>query len=140
MSTFPMKDAFGALAACLALAAAGCGRGEGLELYPVSGTVTFNGEPVKDGRIQFKMAGPGGRSYSAPIADGTYELEAEAGEAAVEITASRIVPGKVDRSNPGSEEPVGEMYIPKKYNAATTLKANVKEGSNDIPFELTSKK
>ena len=36
-------------------------------------------------------------------------------------------------------EPVGEMYIPKKYNTASTLTATVKPGSNTVPFELTSR-
>jgi hypothetical protein len=135
---FPIS--FGVLTACLALTAAGCGGGgDGPKLYSVSGKVTLDGEPVKEGRILFRMTGGNGRSYSAPITDGSYELKSEAGSAAVEITASRIIPGKIDKSN-GTPEPVGEMYIPKKYNSETTLKADVKESSNTIPFELTSKK
>jgi hypothetical protein len=57
----------------------------------------------------------------------------------VEITASRLVPGKFDNSN-GTPEPMGEMYIPKKYNSQTTLEAEVKSsGDNALPFELVSK-
>jgi hypothetical protein len=125
-----------AVGVCLAALAAGCSSSDGPRLYPVSGTVTFENEPVKEGRILFRAAGPNGRSYSAPIADGAYQLEAEAGEAAVEVTASRLIPGKFDRSN-GTPEPVGEMYIPAKYNTATTLTAEVTAGSNTIPFDLT---
>jgi hypothetical protein len=123
-----------------ALTTIGCGGGgDGPKLYPVTGKVTFNGEPVKEGRVLFRMQGAGGRSYSAAITDGTYNLKSEAGSAAVEITASRIIPGKFDKSN-GTPEPVGEMYIPKMYNSATTLKAEVKPESNTIPFDLTGKK
>jgi hypothetical protein len=49
------------------------------------------------------------------------------------------VPGKLDRSN-GDPVPLREMYIPQKYNRATTLKAEVKPGSNTDKFELTGKK
>ena len=65
-------------------------------------------------------------------------LQAEPGKISVEITAPRIIPGKFDKSN-GTPEPVGEMYIPKKYNANTTLSAEVTpDGENQIPFVLAS--
>ena len=99
--------------------------------------MTFDGAPVEDGRIQFRKTGDG-RAFSAPIKGGAYSLTCEPGEASVEIIASRIIPGKFDRSN-GTLEPIGEMYIPKKYNSATTLKASLKAGSNTVPFELTSR-
>jgi hypothetical protein len=125
-----------AAVALLAAGLAGCSPGTEAKLYPVTGKVTFNGEPVKEGRITFKMSGPNGRAYSGAITDGSYDLKSEAGSAAVEITASRIVPGKFDKSN-GTPEPVGEMYIPAKYNSATTLTKQVEAKSNDISFELT---
>ncbi len=56
----------------------------------------------------------------------------------VEITASRIIPGKFDNSN-GTPEPVGEMYIPRQYNAATTLEVIVPEGGkSNADFPLSS--
>jgi hypothetical protein len=137
-----LTPARGVLTVCLSLALAGCGGGgNGPKLYPVSGTVTFNGEPLKEGRIVYRLSGAGssGRSYSGPIADGAYKLESEPGSAVVEITAYREVPGKFDRSN-GDPVPLKEMYIPRKYNAATTLKAEVKPDSNTDKFELTGKK
>jgi hypothetical protein len=82
------------------------------------------------------MGGPSGRAYSGAITDGSYSLKSEPGSATVEITASRIIPGKFDNSN-GTPEPVGEMYIPAKYNSATTLTKQVEANSNDISFELT---
>jgi hypothetical protein len=142
MTRSVLTPARGVLMACLAAALAGCGGGgDGPKLYPVSGTVTFNGEPLKEGRIVYRMAGAGssGRSYSGPITDGAYKLESEAGSAVVEVTAYREVPGKFDKSN-GDPVPLKEMYIPPKYNRATTLKAEVKPGANADKFELTGKK
>lgn len=122
-------------AVLVAAVATGCSPG-GSQLYTVSGKVTFENEPVKDGRITFKMGGPAGKAYSTEIKDGAYTAQVEPGPAVVEITASRLIPGKFDTSN-GTKEPVGEMYIPGKYNTSTQLKAEVKPQSNDIPFALT---
>ena len=120
----------------------GCGGApEGPALYSVTGPVTFDGAPVDTGRIQFRMKQGSGLSYSAEIKGGQYSLQSEAGAVSVEITASRPIPGKFDTSNPDDEpQPVGEMYIPEKYNAKTELSAEVAAtGENKIPFELTSK-
>lgn len=121
------------------LAALGCGGApEGPALYSVSGEVTFDGEPIKDGRITFRQTDPPRKAFSSEIVDGEYDLQAEAGSMEVIVIASRPIPGKFDNSN-GTPEPVGEMYIPKKYNDQTILTATVKEGGNEIPFDLTSK-
>jgi hypothetical protein len=131
-------------AVCIVLASllsAGCGGAtEGPALYPVTGTVTLNGEPIEEGRIQFREQEGDRRAFSGQIVDGEYSLEAEPGSMDVQIYASRIVPGKFDTSNPDDDpQPVGEMYIPEKYNSRTTLTAEVSaSGDNNIPFELTS--
>ena len=126
-----------ALIVCISLIAVGCGGDKGVRQYAISGIVKFEGVPIKEGRITFRKAdGSAGQSFSAPITDGDYDLKAEPGAMIVEITASRLIPGKFDKSN-GTPEPVGEMYIPKKYNSATTLKAEVEAKSNTIPFVLT---
>lgn len=129
-----------ALVAVCALLQAGCsGAPAGPTVFPVEGTVTFIGAPVETGRITFRMTAGTQMAYSAEIKDGQYKVEAEAGKATVEITASRLIPGKFDTSNPDDEpQPVGEMYIPEKYNAKTTLTADIAASKeNKIPFELT---
>lgn len=127
-------------AACVMVSAlaVGCGGGEkGPATYPVTGTVTFDGEPIENGRVLFREVEGDRRAYSAPIKNGNYELTAQPGSMTVEITASRIIPGKFDNSN-GTPEPVGEMYIPAQYNRESTLTAEVKPSDNEIPFELKS--
>lgn len=123
----------------LAVAAAGCGGGnKGPALYKVSGAITFDGTPIEEGRIQFRKTEGDGRAYGGEIKNGSYSLQCEAGKMSVSVTASRIIPGKFDKSNPDDEpQPVGEMYIPKKYNDNTELTAEVKPSANDIPFTLT---
>lgn len=117
---------------------AGCGGEGGAKTYSVSGTVTLDGTPVADGQITFRTA-KDGRRFSGPIKDGKYDVKAETGDMTVEIVASRVVPGKFDKSNPGIDEPVSEMYIPKKYNAETTLTAKIDGSTSLPPFELKSK-
>ncbi|MCZ2341737.1 MAG: hypothetical protein LC104_08060 [Bacteroidales bacterium] len=127
------------LSACVLGILAGCGSQSGPKLYPASGTVTFDGKPIETGRITFKGANANDRTYAADITNGEYKLELEAGQKIVEITASRLIPGKFDNSN-GKPEPIGEMYIPKMYNENSQLKAEVKDsGENKFPFELKAK-
>lgn len=121
------------------LISAGCGgSSDGPALYHVTGTVTFAGEPVKSGRIQFRADEGAGTAYSAEITDGEYELEAVPGKMKVEIIASREVPGKMGEAASPDEKPVPvmEMFIPEKYNTKSTLVAEVTEGKNTIPFSL----
>lgn len=112
----------------------GCGESGPTE-FPVKGEVTFNGTPVETGRITMKREGDG-KGFSTEIINGAYQMNAEPGKMSVEIIASRLIPGKFDNSN-GTPEPVGQMYIPAKYNRATTLTAEVKaQKENALPFAL----
>ena len=40
----------------------------------VSGTVTYNGEPVQKGYMSFAPSGGKGQSFAAPIVDGQYSV------------------------------------------------------------------
>ena len=126
-----------ALVAVGLAAAAGCGGGEGL--HKVKGTVSYDGQPVAEGRILFRNTGGDGRAYSAPVVNGAYEVMCEPGSMRVEITATRPVPGKFTKGANGEPDPIPltEMYIPAKYNTATTLTAEVTDSSAEIPFTLT---
>lgn len=116
----------------------GCGP-SGLDVLPVSGKVTFDGEPIVEGRIQFRLVDGDQRAFSGQITNGQYELETLPGKMTVEVTASRMVPGKFDESNPGEKVPVGEMYIPARYNSETELTAEVPaSGIKQLDFTLTS--
>ena len=126
------------LAALTAITLAGCGP-SGLDLEPVTGTVTFDGQPIPEGRIQFRAVDGDQRAFSGLITNGQYEIEAQPGRMIVEVRASRIIPGKYDESNPDEKAPVGEMYIPARYNSQTELTAEVPAGGiQQLNFALTS--
>ncbi|WP_437192811.1 hypothetical protein [Planctomicrobium sp. SH527] len=134
-----MKTSFLAVSLmCLALV--GCGGGAtGPDEHVVSGNVTFNGEPIENGRILLRQTEGSQQAFSGEIKNGSYSLKTAPGKMHVEITASRIIPGKFDNSN-GTPEPVGEMYIPAKYNSKSDLTADVVGGQkNTFDFALTSK-
>lgn len=70
-----MPTALASLAVTLALMTAGCGE-SGPPSYDVSGTVTFDGQPVPAGKIMFepdRSAGNEGPRGIAMIKDGQYQ-------------------------------------------------------------------
>lgn len=117
------------------LACVGCG-GEADGLQELTGRVTYNGEPIPEGRIQFRSLDEGQHAYAGVIENGQYTVRVAPGPAAVEIRASRLIPGKFDESNPGEQQPVGEMYIPAKYNSRTELQVRIDPTTVSEDFAL----
>jgi hypothetical protein len=121
------------LFAAVATAAVGCGS-SGPREYEVTGTVTFDQQPVVDGDIIFvpeeKEFGPD----AGKIVDGKYRAKVKAGKKRVVIQASRPVPGK---KGPMGEQAI-EDYIPFRYSdrEKTELRADVGEGKTEHSFAL----
>jgi len=116
----------------LALITLGCGS----ETCKVTGTVTFDGQPLPEGDIIFNdvqgIHGP----EPAKIKNGPFELRARPGDKRVEIRASREVPEKRTPMGPYFED-----YIPKWYNTQSELTAHLTAGSaNHLEYPLTSSK
>ena len=124
------------------LIAAGCGGGasEGPAVYPVSGTVTLNGEPVQEGAMVFMDPDGQSKSFGARIENGEFSTEMTPGKKKVEITATRESKTKMSPGPSGGPPvPAIEQYIPAEYNEKTTLEADVSaDGGNEIKFELKS--
>jgi len=152
----------GALASALALlSVVGCGD-DGLgKRYPVSGKVTYKGQPLAVGSISFYpasgAAGSEARGATGSITDGYYTLStiggddgAFAGDYVVAISARKpdMSQAKVNQEKTGGsyrQDDVAKAYatatspIPKKYESTqeSGLKRTVVAGSNTIDFELT---
>jgi len=114
-----------------------CGCSQDPKLFPVSGTITFDGAPVADGDILFVPVDPALGPEPGTIKDGKYTLKAREGQKRVEIRASKILPGGAKGAG---GEPVPEEFLPRKYNDNSTLSAEVKSsGENKADFALTGK-
>lgn len=124
---------------CVGLTSLGCSGSSGPGMVDVDGNVTMDGTPIEEGKILFRQVDGDQRAFAANIVNGAYQLESLPGNTRVEIRASRIIPGKFDMTN-GTPEPVGEMYIPKRYNKESELTATIdSEKANAFDFELSSK-
>ena len=129
-----------ALVFCFA-AFVGCGNGRST----VAGKVTFDGEPVADGRIALEPVDGQGMTAGGKITAGEYRLAGDAGVPAgnykVSITATRHTGRQVEAgppSPPGTMVDEIEHFIPSKYNRETTLTCEVMPGTNQHDFALAS--
>lgn len=111
----------------------GCGS-KPIDKYMVSGTVTFDGQPIPKGYLVLRPSDESKAADGGEIVDGHFEFPASAGAKKVVIDASR--PGPID---PEMESPKPLPYIPTRYNTKTELSAEVKaEGKNHFEFALVA--
>ncbi|NBW85407.1 MAG: carboxypeptidase regulatory-like domain-containing protein [Planctomycetia bacterium] len=131
----PWTTSGGALAvlACLCLTALGCSRSDRPPLGNVAGTVTLDGKPLAEAIVVFKPDQPGRASQATTDDAGHYNLVylGDIAGAAVGRHAVRIITA--------NEQNGGKERLPGRYNAATTLAAEVKSGANTLDFALTSR-
>lgn len=137
---------------CLVLCA-GCGS-DRTPLGKVSGTVSYQGQPIASGTIIFEVAGA--RPANGKIVDGkitevtTYETNdgVPVGQAKIAVfaTSAGNAGAAVTSGDPGSLPAPGQSYmdagaqslIPAKYNDPSTsgLDREIKEGENTITLDL----
>ncbi|MBX6313671.1 MAG: hypothetical protein IRY99_12245 [Isosphaeraceae bacterium] len=141
-----------ALASSLALAAllpililaSGCGRStpERPETVPLSGKVTYKGQPIPKGTVTFQAdSGPVATGQIQP--DGTYRMTTfEPGDGVVlghhrvAIIANTEDPTLMPGSSPGYRAP--KDLIPASYGDPRTsnLEANVQKDTRNLDFNL----
>jgi hypothetical protein len=117
--------------------AAGC-SGDGL--YPVSGSVTVDGQPAQTGSIAFFPVDGKSQTTGAAIKAGQYTARVPPGAARVEIRVPKVV-GKVKLYNtPDSPyQDKMEETLPARYNNKTELTLEVKPGWNEKNWELKTR-
>ena len=124
----------------------GCGDRGGPERVEVSGTVTYNGQPVSEATIRFvPEQGSMAPVSGAQVKDGAYKADQRGGVPVgthkIEIKAYR----KSEMSRPGTPDLLEaskeqqEQYIPAKYNRQSQLEIAIEPGSGKIikNFDLT---
>ena len=109
----------------------GCGgTGTKPDQCTVSGTVTFNGDPVTGGILVFHITTAKNENVSATTlikGDGTYAVS--------EVTAGAA---KVSVDNPAAPRKAGDVAIPKKFADPKTsgLKYDIGTGTQTIDIDL----
>ena len=127
----------------------GCGDG-GLATVKVTGTVTFDGEPLPGASINFapKTQGQGHTGYAITDASGRYQLQTLQGKADAGTTPGEyLVSVSKEEVDPAAPPPAQgysaqtRSVIPRRYTnpSSSGLTATVEnKRSNEINFELTS--
>nr|WP_303652905.1 hypothetical protein [Paludisphaera mucosa] len=134
--------------AALATAMAGCwgcgGEADPYQRFPVHGTVQLDGKPLKAGTINFVPGGPGA-SGTAEIVDGAFLLGVAEGLSPggyrVEVYSSQPTGRKVPNpDDPGAQIDETLSLVDRRYNVASTLKAEIPAGGAKEPlsFDVTS--
>jgi hypothetical protein len=109
----------------------------------VSGRITFEGNSVREGRVTFMNSQSGAAEEALLGADGAYSIKTPlpVGDYKVSV-APLIVRQQVGGKGPvvGVEKPAPD--IPEKYRTSggTDLKATVREGKNDLDFNMKAEK
>lgn len=119
----------------LMLVAVGCGPRTGVERVPISGSVSYLGEPVEVGQIRFLPAKPTRAPVTVEtIRDGVYTAAASGGvpvgEFRVEI---RMYDADQYLNGPrAAGSPAPKQLLPDKYNQDSELKISIASGSGAI--------
>jgi len=127
----------------IAVAFAGCGRAN----QSIQGEVTYGGEPVEDGIIEFiPIEGTKEPSTGAAIVAGRYQIAPAAGPLTggtykVAIRATKKTgTTSPDPFNPAKQVENKTNYIPADYNTQTKLKVTISsKASYDFHLEKLEK-
>jgi hypothetical protein len=131
--TNSLSSALCAFAGLLCLAPlVGCAKNDRPPLGGVHGTVTLDGQPLAGAIVTFEPVGPGRGSIAMTDAQGRYELIYIRNDKGAKVGAHRV---QITTSNANAGKP---ELLPPRYNAQTTLSADVKAGDNEINFALAS--
>lgn len=106
-----------------------------VEKAAVSGTVSLDGEPVKDGQVSFEpVQGASGKMKFGIVVDGKYSIPEEyglvPGEYLVRITGNRATGKKAEPDafldgSQGVSMEIMEQYIPPQFNTGSELKVQI---------------
>lgn len=132
------------LGACTALA--GCGTKmdySGIELIKVTGTVTFDGQPLPDALVIFE--GTDSASSGRTDANGRFTLQFDSvksgctpGKKTVRISTRLAQDSEADPNVSSKDEAAAEK-IPDVYNSKSTLTADVSSSNRSFQFDLKTR-
>jgi len=156
-----MNRPFGLLLLPLLIAAAvGCEKGDKPSYANVSGTVTFNGQPIDKGQITFALEGR--PPSTMDIVDGKFSGQAMIGSNKISVSAKKKaaaaptlskdaetqIKGYKERMRgkgefggpPADYDPLAVEYIPPDWGTQSKQMRVVEAGAaNDFKFEIVKK-
>lgn len=135
----PMRGSGPLVAVAVGALIAGCGPSDPPR-NAVSGTVTWKGQPIKNGTINFSSE-DGKYVATGTIVDGKYEIPTISGVPAGKYLVAISYPDP-NVPAPREDEPPGEStepreMLPSKYSEGSELRAEIKNGDNTVSFDLT---
>lgn len=108
--------------------------------YPVSGSITWEGELIPDdhnAHVIFTAVDPSIGPDAVQLEAGKFSFRSSPGEKKVEI----FIDKPVGDPDPVMKTQSHQQYIPTRYNEKTELSVNVTaEGPNEFTFDLVKKK
>jgi hypothetical protein len=133
------------LSAAVCVACLGCGGGSGLEIAPVKGKVTHNGQAVTGGSLVFtptKTAGtsakPGKPAEGLVDANGEFSLSTHGNKDGAVVGTHRVSYSPPAPQIPEGGLKPGQMPKPSPYDHLVPElgQVEVKSGSNEIEIKL----
>jgi hypothetical protein len=130
------------LATSLAITFLVCGCwNSGPRKYPVAGVVTFEGQPVPEGTVQFFSPKVGSSGVPLEV-DGTFSFESvgglQAGEYKVFVSPPELHTTPPPAGGPSMEKPKEYPNIPPRYRQAATteFKVEIDGEKKDLEFDM----
>jgi hypothetical protein len=125
----------------------GCGGEDGDGLHPLSGSATFNGEPIDLGSIALIPAGGGGtasqRASGGVIQDGAYQIPQEkglnAGTYRVEVRWLKKTGRELTDPMSGDKYHERKEALPAKFHARSELTIEIPAPEDKHDLNLTGK-
>ena len=132
------------LCVCSFFFLSGCSSKEKIPRATVSGTVSFEGEPIKEGSIIFvPVVGVQGAPVQLEIRDGKYSSSADPKDSRGVVIGSNDVQifstkstGKMVKNPLNELVPEIVQAIPVKFNEQTELNREIKAGAQELNFDL----
>lgn len=110
-----------------------CGCQQANDVVEVTGTVTWNDQPIPVGMILLQPLESQQAPAGSKIEDGKFSLRTRPGKVRVEVEAVRMTAQR----DPESGAYLGETYIPSRYNRESELEASItRDGDNHFKFAL----
>ena len=124
--------------ACLAITLGGCGKKD--ERFEIRGQVTYQGEPIAEGKILFMPLDESRPQAIANILDGEYATASPGG-----VFVGKYKVQVFGYRGTGKVQDLGELYgtheqqlqyVPAKFNRETELTLEISSEESDYNFEL----